>query len=84
MDFDNYMFRRYCDMRDLALRQLRHNIGRAKTQLDWAKIDRKHGYRTDYLESLKNVAYYREEAMWWYARYKKKCKQIADLENEEN
>ena len=80
MDFEANMLQRYRAMRDVALRQFRGNIGRAKTALDYAKIDRKHGYMAEYLESLENVAYYRENALWWYARYQKKCQQIAELE----
>ena len=81
MDDEAKRLKRYMEMRDIALRHCHANISRAKTALDYAKIDRKHGYSADHLESLQNVAYYRENALWWFARYKKKCQQIAELEN---
>ena len=77
MDAENKRLQRYSEMRGVAMRQCRADIVRAKTELEWAKIDRKHGHRDDYLESLQNVAYYRESALWWFARYKKNCQRIA-------
>lgn len=79
MDFESKRAQRYREMRGLALRQFRANIKLAKIELEYAKIDRKHGYRADYLESLQNVAEYRGSALWWYARYRKMCQQIGNL-----
>ena len=81
MDDKTTKLRLYRDFRDLALRQCREYIARAKAELQWAKIDRKHGYRNDNLESQQSAAYYRKKALWWYARYQQKCQQIAELEN---
>ena len=81
MDFETKRAKRYRVMRDLAMRRYSDNIVRAKKELEWAKDDRKHGYRVDHLDCLNYAAHYREEALWWYARYKKKCEQIAELEN---
>ena len=80
MDFESKKQRLYRE-RDRTLRQYRGDIVRARTALEYAKIDLKHGYRSDSLESLQDVAEYRGSALWWYARYRKKCQQIANLEN---
>ena len=80
MEDENKRLKRYLEMRDLALRRCHDNISRARTALDYAKIDRKHGYRADHLESMQKATSYRENALWWFARYQKNCQQIAELE----
>lgn len=67
---------------DFALRKYRQHITCALADLDWAKIDRRVGCHDAWLESMACVAHHREKALWWYARYQKKCQQIAELEKE--
>ena len=74
--------KRYCERRDFALSKVRDHIVLAKIDLQWAETDRRHGHRDEHLESMRLVAHHREQALWWYARYQKKCQQIAELEKE--
>lgn len=53
----------------------------ARMSLDWAKVDHAKGHRDLWLESLEGAGHYRRKALEWYARYQKKCQQIAELED---
>lgn len=80
MDVKTKRLQRYYERRDFALSKVEDHIVLAKIDLQWAEKDRKHGLREEHLESMRLVAHHREKALWWYARYQKKCQQIAELE----
>lgn len=71
---------RYEERKEFALTKYRQHITWALVDLEWTKIDRRAGWRDFQLESLARVAQHREKALWWYARYKKYCGKIAQLE----